>query len=55
MRSAPSGSFRVRRPRPPVTALATALLLVTGLTGTAVGQTLGAAAPAARAAAPQGR
>ena len=31
MRSAPSGPFRVRRPRPPVTALATALLLVTGL------------------------
>jgi len=53
MRSAPSGSFRVRRPRPPVTALATALLLVTGILGTTVGQTLGAAPAAAGAATAQ--
>jgi len=53
MRSAPSGSFRVRRPRPPVTALATALLLVTGILGTAVGQTLGAAPAQAGAATAQ--
>ena len=53
MRSAPSGSFRVRRRRPPVTAFATALLLVTGLMGTAVGQTLGAAPAAAGAATAQ--
>ena len=53
MRSAPSGQFRVRCRRPPVTALATALLLVTGLMGTAVGQTLGAAPAAAGAATAQ--
>ncbi len=53
MRSAPSGQFRARRRLPPVTAFATALLLVTGIMGTAVGQTLGAAPAAAGAATAQ--
>ncbi len=51
MPSAPYGSSCVRRHRPPAMAVATALLLVTGLLGTTAGLTLGAA-PATAGAAP---
>jgi hypothetical protein len=51
MLNAPYGSSCVRRHRPPAMAVATALLLVTGLLGTTAGLTLGAA-PATAGAAP---
>ena len=53
MHQAPNGPFRARRRRPPATAVATALLLVTGLLGTTAGLTLGAAPATAGAASAQ--